>query len=404
MIQSTLTVAVDARTELVLAALSAFLRDQDELLLQEPGQGGAPDVLVVEFDDDNHDASFAHVQASQTKFPNTEVMITSAKVDQELLLRALHAGVKEVLVQPLDPAELAKSFDRFRERSAATAAKGGKKRGKITTVVGGKAGTGATTLAVNLATSVLQAIPEASVAVVDLNSRDPDLPTFLDMNPLRTLQDIDSDLSRLDDTFLSGIMTRHNSGLFVLPLGEMDLAGGYISSDAVAQTLALMRNMFDFIFVDCGHLIDLATQTAFNMADGVLLVSTLSVPAVRRTKRLLDQLHPVAESGETIPVHLVVNKYSAADEGIIDDVEAMLGTKPYWTFPDDPDLAHRAMNEGVPVVTLAAKKELSKSYMRFAAQYAEASADPKGGSFLGGLLKSVSGRFARGTPTPSLVS
>ena len=382
----------------VRQALDQYVAALPDFALRRDDDAGLPQLLVLELDAQDPDETFARIRAVQQSSPSTEIFITSARTDPQLLLEVLRAGVKEFLTQPLRPDEVQQAFQRFRERHADSAAVDTRRSGKIITVVGGKAGIGATTIAAGLAAALRS--NGAAVAIVDLNLRGGDVPAFFDINPIRSLRDLDLDLSRLDHAFLSEMLTKHGSGIEVLPLGDSELSGGHVSSECVDRTLKMMRSMFDFVVVDCGHSIDMASFAALSLSSHVLLVATLTVPVVRRTKRLLDALRGDEGSGlDASLVNLVINRYADRDELILTEARKVLGLKPQWLLPQDFEAASDAINGGQPVVSHAPRAALSKAIQKIAAELHGPGAGAPRTSFLSGMFRSVSERISK--PTPS---
>ncbi len=393
-----ITVRIEVADEEVREALASIVRSMSSFEIQYDGTPGAPNLLILELNSADPERTFAHVASVVQSMPSTAIALTAGGADQSVLLRAMRAGVKEFLLQPIDPNDAKSALERLATQLVDSGAGRTTKKGSVITVIGGKAGVGATTVTVNLAASVGSLHPDRSVAVLDLNLRSGDLATFFDLAPSRSLQDVDADLARLDDTYLTGIMTKHTSGLMVLPLGEMELSGGYVTSECVEQTMEIMRSMYDYVFVDCGHLVELATQAAIDASRHVLVVSTVSVPVVQRTKRLLDILRGGGESGSD--PSLVVNRLSSKDEDILDDVVQMLDMKPLGVLPADYELAGQAINEGVPAVTMAPRKDLSKGFMALAGKLTDGPSTAKKSSLLTGLRLP----WGRSNPSPTMAN
>lgn len=377
--------------EQYVAALADFALRRDE-------DTGLPQLLVLELDATDPDETFARIRAVQQSSPTTEIFLTSPRMDPQLLLEVLRAGVKEFLTQPLRPDEVQQAFQRFRERHVETGAAEARRSGKVVSLVGGKCGVGTTTVSASLA-AALRA-NGAAVGIVDMNLRGGDVPAYFDINPIRSLRDLDLDLSRLDHAFLSDMFTKHSSGVEILPLGDSELTGAHISSECADRTLKMMRTMFDFVIVDCGHNIDMASYAALSLSSHVLLVTALTVPCVRRTKRLLDALRGEEGSGlDPALISLVVNHYVDRDELILTEARKVLGLKAQWLLPQDFDSAVDALNGGQPVVSHAPRSALSKAIQKIAAELHGPGAGAPRTSFLSGMFRSVSERISK--PTPS---
>ena len=374
--------------------LREILASDENLQVLDDDDASFVHVVVVALDTADPESTFGKIPQFRETYPDSELCLTASDADPKFLLRAMREEVQEFLPQPLDSSDVLAAFTRLSVRAAARQAASGGKRGRIICVAGGKAGVGTTTVAVNLAAALQSVTKEKTIVVVDLNLRDPDVPSFLDMNPLRGLLDIDADLSRLDDSFLLGVVSRHSSGLYVMPLGQVDVGGAYLSPECVEATLTLMREMYDIIIIDCGHVVEGATQLAVGFASHSILVTVTGVPAVRRTKKMIGAFGTVAELRSGEQFSLVLNKVSARDEEIVGDVGRTLGVKPELELPDEPELANTAMNEGTPLAAGTPRRPLAKGVHKLASRFVVGAESPTE-SFLGGVMKSVSGRFSK---------
>src|SRR5688500_16460166 len=102
----------------VRQALEQYVGALADFVLKRDDESGLPQLLVLELDATDPDETFARIRAVQQSSPSTESFITSARMDPQLLLEVLRAGVKEFVTQPLRPDEVQQAFQRFRERHA----------------------------------------------------------------------------------------------------------------------------------------------------------------------------------------------------------------------------------------------------------------------------------------------
>ena len=390
-------VRLEIQNDGVRQALEQYVAALADFVLRRDEDAGPPQLLVLELDATDPDETFARIRAVQQSSPATEIFLTSARMDPQLLLEVLRAGVKEFLTQPLRPDEVQQAFQRLRERRAEAGSIEARRNGKVISILGGKSGVGTTTIAASLA-AALRA-NGAAVAIVDMNLQGGDVPAYFDINPARSLRDVDLDLSRLDQAFLSDMLTKHDSGIEVLPLGDSELSGGQISSECADRTLKMMRSMFDFVVVDCGHNIDVASFAALSLSSHALLVTALTVPVVRRTKRVLDAFRGEAGSGlDPAVISLVVNRYVDRDELILTEARKVLGIKRQWLLPQDFEAASDALNAGRPVASHAPRSVLSKAIQKMASELHGPGAGAARSSFLSGMFRSVSERISKPTP------
>jgi pilus assembly protein CpaE len=234
------------------------------------------------------------------------------------------------------------------------------------------------------------------VALVDVNQHGGDLPLYLDLQPSHSFRDIAADPSRLDQAFLIRLLTKSESGLQVLPSGYDDLSTGRLSPDCVEATLKLLQASFDYVVIDCGHVLDLTTKKALELATYIHVTSTLMVPVVHRTKRILELLR-----GSGFPqskLRLIMNRYLSGEKDVLVETEEILKQKSHWLFPNDyPSVSH-SVNSGKPLIETAPKTSVGKSYMAFASSFDDQQNKPQGkSSVLGWLSPFKSGKTQAAT-------
>jgi pilus assembly protein CpaE len=380
---ATIAVGLNIKDEQLKAEFETILAPQPEFRLKKSEEPRPPHLLILEMDEDRT-KTFGLINSILAASPSTEIFLTAPRTEPEVLLEALRAGVKEFIPQPINRAELEDAFNRFKERHKDRPPET-TKRGKLINIIGSKGGVGATTVAVNLAMSLLQSHENKSVVLVDLNPQFGDAALFLDVEPAHTLGDIAKNLERLDETFLRGILSQHPSGLYLLPSVNTVEEIGSLTAESAEKTLALLQESFDYIIVDSGDSLADTTLAVLNMSPTLLLVSTLTVPALRSTKRLLDIFSHVGYPREN--VEIIVNRFQKRTEVSLKDMEDLLGKEVFWKIPNDYFATMEAINKGKPLSTIARRAEITKSFHKLAIAL---STDKKEGSasFFGRLFRS----------------
>lgn len=361
-----MTVLIECKNGPARHAFEETLSRKNGFIVTQAKQVGAADVLILELDEANPQRTFSSIRSTVSAAPQTEIFLTAGRTDPQVMLEAFRLGVKEFIPQPINPQELEAALGRFEERWRLRVPTRDRKEGKVVSIIGAKGGVGTSTAATNLAVSIKHLLPTTSVALVDLNLANSDLTLFLDLPASRGLRDLSEDLSRLDETILHSVLMKHKSGIDLLPSGYDGLAGMTPPPGCVTHTLDLLQSLYDLVFVDCGHTLN-ATKEALDFSSTVILVTALNVPAVRRTKQLLDVFRDAHYGSNKIM--LVVNRYSARDEELLRHTEDTLKHKIDGLIPNDYGPTSRAINEGYPLTMLAPRSPVSQWYLQQGARF-----------------------------------
>jgi pilus assembly protein CpaE len=380
------------------ATLESIIREMEGVRLKESQDSVVPALLMMELED-NPEETFSLIREMGKLNKGTEIFLTGSKLDSVLLLEAMRAGAKEFLAQPIQKQEVVDAIGRFLERVSAQGSKadGQRKSGKVLAFFGGKGGVGTTSIAVNVAAAIKALPSNPSVVLVDVNQHGGDLPLYLDLQPNHSFRDIATDLSRLDQAFLIRVLTKTELGIQVLPSGYDDLSTGRLNPDCVEATLRLLQANFDYVILDCGHVLDLTTKKALELATLILVTSTLMVPVVHRTKRILELLR-----GSGFPsnkIRLVMNRFLAAEQDVLKETEEILKQKAFWLFPNDYPSASQAVNSGKPMIDVAPRSAVAKSYRDIANSFDEQTAQQASKVSLVGWLNPFKGRKVQSSPS-----
>jgi pilus assembly protein CpaE len=165
-----------------------------------------------------------------------------------------------------------------------------------------------------------------------------------------TTRDVVGAFERLDAVAIRGMMTRHASGLDVLAAPSpgrehsLELAGKHATA-----ILELVTGMHEITVVDTpGDLSD-ATRAALLAADRILLVTDLTIPALRACVRTLDWLRGEREDAVRA-VEMIVNKHAnRAGEISPNDAARTLNVPLRAIIPRDDAAGWAAVNSGRPL-------------------------------------------------------
>jgi pilus assembly protein CpaE len=322
------------------------------------------DLLIFEIGSDL-EKEFQLIHSLQGLGTVGEVFLTSPHSDPAVLVQAIRTGAKEFLSQPMNREEVRQALERFEERRGRSKGQPHAKTGHIINVTGAKGGVGTTTIAVNLAVSLAKAESFQSVALVDMNLVFGETPLFLDIDPTYHWGEIAKNISRLDTTFLMSILSKHSSGVYVLP-STSQLDGHNVETpEIIERLLRVMQSVFDCIVIDGGQNLGDISLKIFEMSHTILIISVLSLPCLANVNRLLKSLyvlgHPLDKS------EVVINRYLKNREISLKDAEDSINRRIFAAIPNDYRTTMSAINQGKPLCDMAPKKPITRGIRELAA-------------------------------------
>ncbi len=344
------------------------------------------DLLIIEIGDDP-EKELQRLNTIQASGTAREIFLTSESTAPKILINAMRAGVKEFFSQPINVQDVENALLKFKGRMEdAKPGAAPVKNAKVIAVQGSKGGVGTTTVAVNLAGSLVGLRDAPSVALVDLNLLLGEVPLFLNVQPTFDWMEIANNISRLDGTYLMSILLKHRSGLYVLSSPVKLLEDQTPSPKAVESVLKLMQQSFDFIVVDVGQCLDDHSKVVLKAADRLLLVATPTLPCMVNLKRLLDAFKSIGYPPDQ-SIEIVFNRSNQKGGISPAEAEQALGKEVSWHFPNDYRSAVEAINSGEPLSVAAPRSELNRKIIAMAARLAGKTEERKAKrAFFFGLL------------------
>ena len=365
-------VGLRIRNRKLRADFEEMLSPFTEIHLQEFAPNKPYDLLILDIGEDQ-ERDFDLIQSLQASGLVQEIFLTSSRLEPDLLIRALRTGAREFLSQPLKKEEVSAAVRQFLERRQAsdTAHPRSDKHGKIIHLIGSKGGVGTTTVAVNLAASLVKSSPNPpSVVLMDMNSLFGEIPIFLNIQPEFNWAEVARNISRLDSHYLMSILSKHKTGIYVLP-SPTGLDGmGVSTPEFIEKILALMRQVFDFIIIDGGQSLDDVSLKILEMADYLFLVAILSLPCLTNVKRLLRTFEKLGyPRGEQ--VRIIANRYHKKSLISLKDAEGALNQKIFGLIDNDYPTTMSAINQGKTLDMIAPGAEVTKNLKSLAATFFE---------------------------------
>jgi pilus assembly protein CpaE len=237
----------------------------DSLIAARVLTADSPDVIAI---GPNVPVDLALKLATAIEDERPEIgVILIADPSPDLWERALHAGVRDVLVTDAKDEQIRSTFGRVietagrRRRNLAVEAGIPDATGRVITVVAPKGGVGKTALTTNVAVA-LAANGAGRVALVDFDLQFGDVGTSLGLEPENTIADLARIPGGVTSTSLKVFMTPRDGNLYALcaPLSPAD----EIPEAIVDRTIRLLAEDFDQVIIDTSAGLSEATLSAID--------------------------------------------------------------------------------------------------------------------------------------------
>jgi pilus assembly protein CpaE len=271
------------------------------------------------------------------------VMATSSGGDSGLLIRSMRAGAREFLPDPLLTTTLSEAITRAlarREKSQQQTT-----TGKVLVFAGAKGGSGVTTVSTNFAIALTRE-NAGKVVIVDMDLQLGEVALGLGLTPHFSILDALKNEQRMDTDFVTSMLVRHTSGLAVLAAPEEYTSFNALPS-AARRLFGILRHEFAFVVVDAGATACGAEETILDLADTVYLVTEVSIPALRNSRRLMSFMAGLKRNPH---VEVILNRFNAREIEIDENsATKALGRPVDWKIPNDFPAVRTAENTGVPL-------------------------------------------------------
>lgn len=323
----------------------------------------APDVLVVDVDVDAIQA-VGLIQTIVQNNPGVAVLPASRVRDSSIILGAVRAGAREFLTLPCEADELKDTLNRLFHRRTDAQAPAPDRGPQVIAVTGAAGGIGCTTVAVNVATTLAKTSSQ-EIVLADFDLMLGSLDACLDIIPDQTLQGVVQNIDRLDLTLLKRSMTRHASGLYVLPHPVAMEDAAKIDPESLRRVLVLLKAAFPTVIVDTSKGLQSSDFVAFEMADVILVVLQLDLTCLRNTARLLQLFQQFEGFSER--VKLVVSRSGSHETEIsLKKAEETLKMSVSWQVPNATKAVHAARAKGVPIDAVAPGSRVHQAVLEIA--------------------------------------
>jgi pilus assembly protein CpaE len=333
-----------------------------------------PDVIIVE--GLCHDAAeLSPIESVTNNYPQMIIIMLCSQQTPEFLINAMRVGVREVLPSPASKDALEAAVSRAESKLGLRNAQ---RSGRILAFVSCKGGSGSTFLAANLGHQL--GAEGKKVLLIDLNLQFGEaVLTVHDREATSNVAEVARNLSRLDASFLTASTVAVTPNFAILAAPDDPAESLQVKPEHLDAILNLAVNHYDFIVLDVGKNLDDLTIKALDRAHNIFLVVQTMLPYIRNASRMMTVFRSLGYQQDK--VELLVNRFWKNGEIGLEDLRASLGISKMRTIPNGYKEVAKAINEGVPLATVAKSSLVLKAISELALSLL-----PKPDQAQGGLL------------------
>lgn len=273
------------------------------------------EIILFEIDQTSDDVMAAVGEICEARKGTTKIFALAQKDLPLTNARKLfRAGVDEVLPRDALTDEIIphiESIRMSREAQLPAVWAGHATQGKIIAIAKARGGVGASTLAVNLANELqakkgyFKSVATTDVVVVDLDFQFGSIASLLDVPESDALWHMAMNGEIPDEEFVDQALVKSECGLSVLTAPSHYGPLHAIDAGQISSLLDVLKRKFDYIVVDLPNaLIEWMTPITAQ-ANCLYMVTDVTVPAVRSTRKLIDFY---LGENPTLDIELVVNQ------------------------------------------------------------------------------------------------
>lgn len=228
--------------------------------------------------DDEDDLATAGEIIEKAKSKKIGVILIAEDVSPAALHQLLRKGADEFVPYPLPEGELQAAIERLQDAAAQAPVEaepgnpqrkfGGNKQGAVMACHGIAGGTGATTLAVNLAweLAAISQDSEPSVCLLDFDMQFGTASTYLDLPRREAVFEMLSDTENMDDEIFEQSLSLYEDKLQVLTAPTDMIPLDLISPEDIERVIKMARSHFEYVIIDMPSTLVQWTETVLSEA------------------------------------------------------------------------------------------------------------------------------------------
>jgi len=296
-----------------------------------------------------------------TTHPGVAMIAVSHQTDPHVILEPMRAGCDQFVCEPIDDADLAQAVGKVATKRLASSHKS-----RCICVVSPSGGSGATSVACNLAMEIGKAT-ERTCGLVDFDIEFGDCAVNFDCDPKYTLADLAESATQLDRSVIqsTAVELPYNVALLARPklIEQQEL----FTADTTYRIVEHVCTTFENVVIDLPNQINEQTISILRQADIVLVIAQLIVPNIRNVGRYVETMTRLGLADDRVEV--IVNRCDGRSGRITTkDVQQAVNKPVFGTIPNDYQFVARSIDFGRPIASLDERNPVRSAIRKIATQ------------------------------------
>ncbi|MES2035464.1 MAG: hypothetical protein V4466_14920 [Pseudomonadota bacterium] len=319
--------------------------------------GDTPDLVVIDADTAGSDGLSAAIAALGRVAAPPPILLVGAHLPAGLVRNLMRLPRSDVLEAPFTAVDLAVAAAPL---MAPKAIPSPRQPSRCWTVTGAVGGAGATTIAIEIASALVQRLPgPRRVCLIDLNLADGAAGAYLGAPSSLMLAKASQAPDRIDSSVLDSFVSGAPGGIDLLSAERDPHAFDTTSSEAVLRILEVACQVYDAVVVDAPRHRRGWTLDVLSGSDEFLVVSELTVPALLAARSLAAEIEAELPEGPRVVLNRLAKRVFGPAPSM-GEAEKALQRKAAGGVTSDWEAAAASVNLGGPISQHRPKSRIVK--------------------------------------------
>ncbi|HEY5584950.1 MAG TPA: response regulator [Ruminiclostridium sp.] len=285
------------------------------------------------------------------EYPSVIVIIMSVQAESDYLKKAMFHGAKEYIIKPFNYDSLIETitatFKKYKEIQVKFTSSVNQIRDtKVIAFFSSKGGVGKSVLAINTSI-VLSKKANKKVLLIDMDLQFGDISMMVNQYNQKTILDAVDDGQIDSFENIKPYLYKYNANLDILFAPGKPEAAEYIAKETVEKIIKAIKEQYDVIVVDTGINFNDNTLYILDIAQKILMVSTMEIVALKNTKLGLRVMESLGYDKDKVKI--VINRFNSSYGISKKEVEEAFKDGIFAAIPDEEKTVISSINKGLPL-------------------------------------------------------